>query len=65
MRQFILIIIGAGGLFLLAGATRNHGWYLADQACARGAILCDNPGWILVTLAVLLFVATIQTIAKT
>ncbi|MBV5270124.1 MAG: hypothetical protein JZU55_09750 [Afipia sp.] len=65
MRQFILAIVGAGGLFLLAGATRNHGWYLADQVCARGAMLCDNPGWILVTLAVLLFVATIQTIAKT
>jgi hypothetical protein len=50
MRQFILAIIGAGGLFLLAGAMRNHGWYLADQMCARGAILCDNPGTVLVTL---------------
>lgn len=65
MRQVILAITGAGGVFLLAGATRNHGWSLADQVCFRGAILCDNPGWVLATLAALLFVATIHTIAKT
>jgi hypothetical protein len=64
MRQAILVIVSAGGIILLAGAVRNHGWYLADQVCAQGAILCDNPGWVLVTSAVLLFVATIQTIAK-
>jgi len=65
MRQLILAITGAGGIFLLAGATRNHGWSLADEVCIRGAVLCDNPGWVLVVLAALLFVATIQTIAKT
>ncbi|MCF2523644.1 hypothetical protein [Bradyrhizobium sp. G127] len=65
MRQFILAIIGVGGLFLLAGAMRNRGWYLADQVCAQGAILCDNPGWVVAISAVLVFVATIQTIAKT
>ncbi|MDO8981248.1 MAG: hypothetical protein Q7V17_18660 [Afipia sp.] len=65
MRQLILAISGAGGIFLLAGATRNRGWPLADQVCVQGAVLCDNPGWVLVTLAALLFVATIQSIAKT
>ncbi len=65
MRQAILAVVSAGGIFLLAGATRNHGYYLADQVCAQGAFLCDNPWWILVPCAVLLFVATIQTIAKT
>lgn len=65
MRQLILAITGAGGIFLLAGATRNHGWPLADEVCRQGTVLCDNPGWVLVTIAALLFVATIQTIAKT
>jgi hypothetical protein len=65
MRQLILAISGAGGIFLLAGATRNRGWPLADQVCVHGAVLCDNPGWVLVSVATLLFVATIQTIAKT
>lgn len=65
MRQVILAIVGAGGLFLLAGAVRNHGWYLADRMCAQGAVFCDNPWWVLVACAALLFVATIQTIAKT
>lgn len=65
MRQAILAIVGAGGVFLLAGATRNHGFYLADQVCAQGAILCDNSWMVLVACAVLLFIATIQSIAKT
>jgi len=65
MRQLILAITGAGGVFLLAGATRNHGWSLADQVCVQGAALCDNPGWLLAIIAALLFVATIQSIAKT
>lgn len=65
MRQLAIALIGAGGIVLLAGAMRNHGWSLADQICARGAILCDNPWWVLVAIAVLLFMATIQTIVKT
>ncbi len=65
MRQAILAIVCAGGVFMLAGATRNRGFYLADQVCAQGAFLCDNPWWILVSCAVLLFIATIQSIAKT
>ncbi|EKS40461.1 hypothetical protein [Afipia clevelandensis] len=65
MRQLILAIIGAGGVFLLAGALRNRGWPLADEVCVRGAVLCDNPGWILGVVALLVFVATIQSIAKT
>lgn len=65
MRQFIVAVMGAGGIVLLAGAMRNQGWYLADQVCARGTILCDNPSWIMGFIAVLLFVATIQTIVKT
>jgi hypothetical protein len=65
MRQLILAIIGAGGIFLLAGALRNRGWSLADEVCVRGAVLCDNPGWILTIIAALVFVATIQSIAKT
>ena len=65
MRQAILAIVCAGGVFLLAGATRNRGFYLADQVCAQGALLCDNSWLVLVICAVLLFVATIQSIAKT
>jgi len=65
MRQLILAISGAGGIFLLAGATRNRGWPLADQVFVQGAVLCDNPGWVLAIVAALLFVATIQSIAKT
>jgi hypothetical protein len=65
MRQLVLAISGAGGIFLLAGATRNRGWSLADQVCVQGAVLCDNPGWVLAIIAALLFVATVQSIAKT
>ncbi|HEX7792309.1 MAG TPA: hypothetical protein VF467_17475 [Afipia sp.] len=65
MQPIILSVVGAGGLFLLAGATRNHGWFLADQVCSVGAPLCDNPGWILIIGAALVFVATIHTIART
>ena len=65
MRQLILAITGAGGVFLLAGALRNRGWALADEGCVRGAVLCDNPGGILAIVAALLFIATIQSIAKT
>ena len=65
MRQLAMALIGAGGIVLLAGAMRNHGWSLADQICARGAILCDNPVWVLVAIGILVFMATIQTIIKT
>lgn len=65
MRHLFLAMMGAGGVFLLAGALRNRGWPLADQLCVQGAILCDNPWWVLMTIAALLFVATIQTIIKT
>lgn len=65
MRQAILAIVGAGGVLLLAGALRNRGYYLADQVCMQGAALCDNPWWVLVSCAVLLFIATVHTIAKT
>lgn len=65
MRQLFLAMMGAGGVFLLAGALRNRGWPLADHLCFQGAILCDNPRWVLVTIAALLFVATLQTIIKT
>lgn len=65
MRQLILVVMGAGGIILLAGALRNRGWHLADQICGSGAILCDNPWWVIVGVAVLLFAATIQSIVKT
>lgn len=65
MRQFIVLFMGAGGIVLLASALRNRGWDLADQVCARGTILCDNPSWVLAAIAVLLLVATVQTIVKT
>ena len=65
MRQLAMAVTGAGGIVLLAGAMRNRGWSLADQICARGAILCDNQWWVLVAIGVLVFMATIQTIVKT
>ncbi len=65
MRQLILAITGAGGVFLLAGALRNRGWALADEVCVRESVLCDNPGWILAIVAAMLFIATIHSIAKT
>lgn len=65
MRQIILAISGLGGLFLLAGALRNKGWPLADQVCSAGAVLCDNTYGLLVAIAVLIFIATVQSIVKT
>jgi hypothetical protein len=65
MQPLILAIVGVGGVFLLAGATRNHGWGVADQVCRIGATLCDNPGWIIIAAAVLVIVAAVQSIART
>ncbi len=57
MQPIILVLVGVAGVFLLAGVTRNHGWYLSDQLCQQGAILCDNPGLILISVCIIALIA--------
>lgn len=64
MLQLILALLCGGGLFLLANATRNHGWYISDQLCLQGAVLCDNPGWIVTIGAVLVIFAAIHLMVE-
>lgn len=65
MLPFVLTIVAASGLFLLAGAARNHGWYVADQLCLRGPALCDSPGVLWIVIAAVALVVTIRAVAKT
>lgn len=61
----VLALVGAGGVFVLAGAMRNHGWLWADQLCQQGPLLCDHPGWILTGAGILVLGASIRAVAKT
>lgn len=65
MLPFVLTIVAASGLFLLAGATRNQGWYVADQLCLRGPALCDSPGLLWIAIAVVALVLSIRAVVKT
>lgn len=65
MLPVILAIVGASGAFLLAGAAKNHGWYLADQLCLQGAALCDRPGLIFISIGVVAVIVTIRAVVKT
>ncbi|MBI3702044.1 MAG: hypothetical protein HY242_16580 [Afipia sp.] len=64
MLQFIFAVLCAGGVFLLAGVTRNHGWTIADQLCFQGAAFCDNPSLIVFVGSVLVIVAAIQLMVR-
>ncbi len=64
MLQFIFALLCGGGLFLLAGATRNHGWHFADQLCMHGAVICDNPSVIVATGSVLVIFAAIHLMVR-
>jgi hypothetical protein len=65
MQPIIFAFVGMAGVFLLAGATRNQGWYLSDQLCQQGAILCDNPGLILISVCAIALIVTIRAVVKT
>jgi hypothetical protein len=62
--QLVFAVLCGGGLFLLAGATRNHGWYIADQLCLQGAAFCDNPGPIIFTGSILVIFAAIHLMVR-
>lgn len=64
MLPVILAIVGAGGAFLLAGAAQNRGWYLADQLCLQGAVLCDRPGLIFIAISAVAVIVTIRAVIK-
>ncbi|MBN8982218.1 MAG: hypothetical protein J0I29_13225 [Rhizobiales bacterium] len=64
MLHIIFAILSGGGLFLLAGATRNHGWFIADQVCLHGAVLCDNPSLIVTTGSVLVIFAAVHLMVR-
>jgi len=64
MLQVIMAVLFGGGLFLLAGATRNRGWFVSDQVCTLGATFCDNPGWIVTIGIALVIVAAVNRIVQ-
>lgn len=64
MLQVIFPILCGGGLFLLAGATRNHGVYVSDQLCLHGAMFCDNPGLIVTAGSALVIFAAIHLMVR-
>jgi len=65
MQLFLFLITVVTGTFLLAGIVRNHGWYLADQLCAQGAMLCDNPLPLMIVAFVLTLIVTLRLAVKT
>jgi hypothetical protein len=65
MLPIILVSVGVAGVFLFAGVTRNHGWYLSDQVCQQGAILCDNPGVVFICIGVIALILSIRAVVKT
>jgi hypothetical protein len=65
MQPIILTFVGVAGVFLLAGATKNQGWYLSDQLCQQGAIVCDNPGLILISVCAIALIVTLRAVVKT
>ncbi len=64
MQPFLFLIMVVTGTFLLAGTVRNHGWYVADQLCVQGAILCDNPGPLLIIAFILTLIVTLRLAVK-
>lgn len=65
MQPIILVLVGVAGVFLLAGVTKNQGWYFSDQLCQQGAILCDNPGLVFIGVCVIALIVSIRAVAKT
>lgn len=64
MLQMIFAFLCGGGVFLLAGVTRNRGWYVADQLCLQGAVFCDNPSLIVAAGSALVIFAAIHLMVK-
>ena len=64
MLQLVMAIACACGLFLLAGATRYHGWFLPDQVCTYCATLCDNPGALATIGTALVLAAAVRRIVQ-
>lgn len=64
MLQVIFAFLCGGGAFLLAGATRNRGWTIADKVCMQGAVFCDNPSLIVACGAVLVIFAAIHLMVR-
>lgn len=65
MQPFLFLITVVTGTFLLAGTVRNRGWYLADQLCIQGAVLCDHPGTLMIVAFTLTLVVTLRLTVKT
>jgi len=65
MQLFLFLIMIVTGTFLLAGTIRNHGWYLADQLCVQGALLCDNPLPLIIIAFVLTLIVSLRLAVKT
>ncbi|HEY0234466.1 MAG TPA: hypothetical protein VGC86_05345 [Afipia sp.] len=64
--MFLLIValLGAAGVFFLAGATQNSGWWWSYELCHQGAIFCEHPSWILIAAGIAILFAMIRTMSE-
>lgn len=65
MLPIIIVSVGVAGIFLFAGVTRNHGWFLSDQICQQGAFICDNPSLVFICIGVIALILSIRAVVKT
>ncbi len=64
MFLLIMALLGASGVFFLASATRNSGWWLSYELCQQGATFCDHPSWILIAAGIAILFAMIRTMTE-
>lgn len=64
--MFVLILglLGASGLFYFASATQYSGWALSSEVCRQGAILCDNPHWVLMAAGAAILIEMVRSMSK-
>lgn len=59
-----MALLGAAGIFFLAGATQNSGWWWSYELCQQGAIFCEHPSWILMAAVVLIALQMVRTMTE-
>ncbi len=64
MALLVMALLGASGIFFLASATRNSGWWWSYELCQQGTIFRDHPSWVLIAASIAILLAMIKTMTE-
>jgi hypothetical protein len=64
MFLLILVLLGATGIYYVAGATQYSGWYWSSLLCQQSGPLCDHPNWLLVAASLAIALAMVRSMSE-